>query len=188
MASGVDVNSSVTFHFNMDEKRAVAMLYGVLQATSPAGLTLFFDSVYIKYLQARAEARFDNEGDSAVGGPWAQLAASTIAIRKDLGFGPGPINVRTGQLRAWATDDEAAYFPGASSLRVRYPARPPRGKLREKVKTAQWGARARGGRDRVPARPVVGMDGQDVVFFLGSYGKWLDEFIRHPLPLVDLGV
>lgn len=127
-------------------------------------------------VQRSTEARFASEGDEAVG-KWQPLARSTIGIRESLGFGPGPINVRTGEMKESVTD--AAHFgikgTTPTSVRLQYPSTSARGELHEKLMTAQLGKDADDESGGTPARPVLSFTNDDLEQLLLRTSAWLVE-------------
>lgn len=105
---------------------------------------------------AQVADRFADEGDSSTGA-WASLAPSTQRVREWLAGAHGyniwadtPINVRTGQMKAWATSSGAG-APAAGGWLYLYPGQAPTGPLEKKVNTAQNGT----DKPRTPARPIL---------------------------------
>lgn len=125
-------------------------------------------------VQQSTEARFTGEGDQAVG-KWEPLAKSTIDQRLKMGFGRGPINVRTGEMKDSVTD--AAFF-GISRVsqgfvQLRYPEVPPGGELLTKVKTAQGGKTKDG--MVTPPRPILSFTQGDLEQLLLRTAGWLTQ-------------
>lgn len=125
-------------------------------------------------VQSSTATRFANEGDAAVGA-WEPLSEYTKERRLKMGFGSGPINVRTGEMRESVTD--AAYFgvtaAGAGSARVTYPEVPPGGELANKIRTAQSGKDEDG--NVTPPRPILSFTEGDAEQLLVRMAAWLTE-------------
>lgn len=150
------------------------MLNHLDSAMSPVGLAAFLHGSVEPYIRERAQNRFASEGDD-VSGKWAPLQQTTIEFRESGGFGPRPINRRTGELEAYITQSDAgiASAPGLSVLT--YPKDPPKTPaLQQKVQTAQAG---RSVPSTVP-RPVLGLNERDLgavmvqlAFFIQGWGR-----------------
>lgn len=158
-----------------DSKYVEKMIDHLDQKLGPQGLTSFLAMSVFPYLLNRAQQRFQNEGDDAVG-KWAPLAPATEVIRQTMGYGGAhPINVRTGELERYITQGSVTSSVRASGLGafLQHPASPPTGKLKSKLKTAQQGDPSFG--RGVPPRPVLGMNETDLgyimtalAFFVGT--------------------
>lgn len=134
------------------------MLDHLDSALSPVGLATFLHGPVESHLRRRAKERFASEGDDA-SGKWAPLQQSTIEFRESGGFGPRPINRRTGELEAYITQSDAdiTSVPGLSTLV--YPKdQPGTSGLRQKVQTAQGGR----SEPRTVARPVLALSENDL--------------------------
>lgn len=155
-------------------KNAQAVLGGLalkLESTILGGAIAQFMTPVV---QQSTEARFSSEGDQAVG-KWEPLAKSTIDQRLEMGFGRGPINVRTGEMKESVTD--AAFF-GISRvsegfLQLRYPEVPPGGELLTKIETAQ-GGKTKDGRV-TPPRPILSFTQGDLEQLLLRTAGWLTQ-------------
>lgn len=124
---------------------------------SPASIAGFLKNFVVGYLQRAAAERFDMEGDEA-SGKWVPLKQSTIRIRAEQGFGAGPINVRTGELREFVTNNQGSIGIDVGAT-LEWPTGLPEGAdLMYKYRVAQTGTMS----GRVPARPVVGMSFRDM--------------------------
>lgn len=131
---------------------------------SPVGMGAFLAGQVTPYLKRRAELRFAGEGDE-MSGPWAPLEPVTVQIRSALGFpGEHPINHRTGALERWVTDSAPGIMLTPVLSTLTYPGSPPVGTMKDKMMTAQTGAR-KSGPHTVP-RPVLGLDATDYVAIL----------------------
>ena len=122
------------------------------------------------YFVNKSQAMFDGEYDPD-GNPWAPLKRVTISRRMRLGFGPKPINVRTGLMKRYITEPRADIIGDASSLSYAFPSRSkPSQELLTRL--SQASGLIRGG----PARRVIGMSEQDTVFVLTSLRNNIMEF------------
>lgn len=106
---------------------------------------------------------FDDEGRP----PWKPLSDVTITMREDAGFDSGPILDRTGtlkkvatQINIWTVTKDEAYVKDLPE-KVRY------GKLH------QEGYEDRG--KKVPARPFIMFQEEDIDQAAEVFGDWLDE-------------
>lgn len=133
---------------------------------SDEGLAAFLGTTMGPYLQQRGQKRFAGQGDD-VSGAWAPLSPATIQIRADGGYGPGPINRRTGELENWVVASGWDAYPITKGATMRFPGKKPTGKLKEKVITAQQGRDGSEGPDnpRTVPRPVLGVNENDLLFF-----------------------
>jgi len=132
------------------------------ETISPAGLTAFLTTFMGPELARRAENRFANEGDDAVGA-WAPLAPSTIGYwRPSQGYPSDPINYRSGELYRWVTQSGWDAVPTGDGAILRFPgSTPSSGTLFKKVQVAQFGMED----PRTPARPVLGLSTADLAIF-----------------------
>lgn len=135
-------------------------------ALNPIGIASFLGAVVDPYLRGRAKERFTVEGDD-VTGAWVPLSTATQTIRASEGYGAAhPINRRTGELERYITqsDNQIQIMPTIGA-ELTLPGSAPIGKLEDKVKVAQQGDPSFG-RSGTPARPVLGMNEQDLAFVL----------------------
>ena len=135
-------------------------------ALNPIAIAGFLGAVVDPYLRKRARARFDSEGDSAVGGGWKPLAEATQTIRESLGYGAAhPINRREDDLLRYVTQEDGSTLIHPFGASLTLPGTAPVGKTGDKFKGAQQGGVTELGRP-YPARPVLGMDESDLIFVL----------------------
>lgn len=139
----------------------------------PAGLIAFLGSTMAPYLARRAGDRFAGEGDD-VTGAWAPLKDSTIRLRAEQGFPAGPINRRTGELENWVTGGSFEAYPTVDGASMRYPRDKPTGELRKKMETAQKGKK----HPSTVARPVLGVNERDLLFFQTALSLAVEGAIR----------
>ena len=140
-----------------------AMLERVDSALSPIGMAEFLGLAIGPWIKARAQDRFDREGDD-VSGKWLPLSDTTVEIRENMGFsGAHPINRRTGELEEYVTQGSIGIINGPGVSTLRYPNKPPATKsLREKMTTAQKGR----SHPNTPPRRVLGLNERDLMHTL----------------------
>jgi hypothetical protein len=154
-----------------EERQVRLRLTALHMAISGYGLSAAISTRFTPYVRDVTAKRFDSEGDS-VSGTWAPLMASTAKIRENTGFPPRhPINVRTGLMRAWASNGS---FSGSlvteSTTKMSYPSSEPTGQLYNKMLMAQKGGKGPSGA-MVPPRPVLGWGPKDL-FALLTIMEW----------------
>lgn len=150
------------------------MLDRIDSALSPVGLAAFLHGSVAPWLEERAEQRFAKQGDDA-SGRWAPLKPITVEIREEEGYGPGPINQRTHELRDYilGVGSDVTAGPGLASLT--FPGKPANTqRLKTKVETAQKGK----ARPATVKRPVLAVNERD----LGQVLTSLAFFIRTGRP------
>lgn len=164
------VQGFVHMEFYGDSTQVEAMLDRIELTTSPIGLANFLHNRVDPYMRERLEARFRLEGDD-VTGPWEPLKQATQDIRSSLGYGAAhPINVRTGELEAYITGSPSGVvYDGIGAVMTMPGSVPQDPELRTKVRTAQ-----RGKVDpRTPARPVMGMNEQDLAVVMTDLALYI---------------
>lgn len=135
------------------------------------GLVTFLQTVVDPFIRNRIDQRFKGEGDDVVG-VWHPLAVATQQIRASYGFPPDhPINVRTSKLRSHlvGTQSDVKAFGIGATLQ-----HPPPGTdaiLNKKIQTAQSGSSS----PSTPARPVIGVNENDLLFITTSLVAWLSQ-------------
>lgn len=140
--------------------REVEMMLDYLQGKlSPAGLGEFMLTRVRPYLKNKAQNRFFNEGDDAVG-QWLPLKASTQLIRVSQGYGQAhPINRRSGELYRFVTENSGMVTSNGATTVFRTPGKQPTGELKKKFTTAQIGDRE----THTLPRPVLGLNEEDLI-------------------------
>lgn len=139
-----------------------AMLAHLQNKLSPPNLGAFLLGQVDPYLRARADARFQSEGDD-VTGKWAPLEQATEMIRASQGFPAAhPINERTGELRDYLANAPSAVSMNVIGTTLTYPGAAPSGELADKMATAQAGRSY----PETVARPVLGMNHNDLTAVL----------------------
>lgn len=124
------------------------------------------------YFVNKSSSMFDTESDP-FNNKWKPLSEATLNWRRSLGFGPRPINYRTGTLRNYVTSSRADIL-GHSDGVVSY-AFPRRAMPSKEVRwrLEQASGLIRGG----PARRVIGMSEADIAATLGIVHRGIVEGI-----------
>lgn len=135
---------------------------------SPAGIAPFLKAL-VNQFQSSARDRFATEG-ADVGG-WEELKESTLRIREELGFPPGPINERTGRLKQYVVENQGEVLYDGIGTQLQWPSPAPGGgtDLAYSYGTAQAGSN----HWRTPARPVVALTFDDVVAINLAFGRFV---------------
>lgn len=164
-----------TLGYFVDDKDVTVALFNLQALLSPVGMSAFLGAQIGPYLSKRAKERFQSEGDD-VTGPWAPLKPATVAIRESIPGvgGEHPINRRTGELENWVVRGGWNAYPTGFGASMEYPKKKPSGELRKKVETAQRGDK----RSNTVARPVVGVNEQDLLFFQAALMAGIEQAIR----------
>jgi hypothetical protein len=155
-----------------DASEAVAVLDALMIRSSPVGLSAFLDTVVDPWVRNRIDQRFNSEGDE-VSGSWDPLAAATQQIRASYGFPPDhPINVRTGMMRNFLVGTPSDVKPNGFGADLQHPP-PGAGSsvMQKKIQTAQSGS----SNPNTVARPVVGLNENDMIFITSSLAAWLTQ-------------
>ena len=148
-------------------------LDGLARVFTPEALSAFLGGPIGEYLAKQAENRFASEGDATVG-KWAPLRPATVQIRIDTNFGGDhPINRRTGELEDWVVGSGWDAYPTGFGASLKFPAKEPTGVLRKKVEIAQVG----GGEYNTVARPVLGLDENDVLYAISALSLEIEEAV-----------
>jgi hypothetical protein len=158
--------------FQGDFSQTYRMIHYLQTVLSPVGFATFLQLHVGPYLQTRAETRFRDEGDDAVG-QWAPLQPATVEIRDRMQVGGDhPINVRTGELEDWITGGNWKINQTALGVTLVFPGAEPRDPgLRQKMETAQVGRAT----PPTVARPVLGMNEQDLAYVITTMAFWIGE-------------
>lgn len=89
----------------IDAHEALRAMERVIAAISVSSLGAFMENEADLVIKERIKSRFSDQGDDA-SGKWAELREATHTFRRDQGFpAERPINIRTGQLRAWLLEN-----------------------------------------------------------------------------------
>lgn len=161
----------LTIEFSGNSEQVQAMLGAMEIALNPANVGEWLATSFAPYLKARASARFTGEGDDVVG-TWPELAAATITERQSLGYGAGPIQIRTGDLEAYIVDNTPDISITQISTKMVYPN--PRDASENSILAYKVGSAQKGNkRTGAPARPVLGINHIDLEYFITTFGMHL---------------
>lgn len=156
-----------------------AELSRLMSRLRSSSLRTFMQDKVRPFINQRTIERFESEGDDA-SGKWEQLQLTTGRIRMFQGFPPlHPINVRTGQLRAFVTTSSRVSNVGRYGASATFPGKLPSGELRHKLEIAQMGGRGRNTHSRqgpnraAPPRPVLALGFVDQQFVGYSLLDWI---------------
>lgn len=165
----------------VDSKEVTELLYKLERRTTAASLRMFLRAFVWPHLQQRIVRRFANEGDEAVG-QWAQLAEATARIRRVRGFsayqGYHPINVRTGQMKSFATSSHRVSTVGTGGAALHLPGAGMSAIIRRKIQVAQVGgsgqsSRRPGPNRPAPPRPIYALDQVDESIIGNGLLDWI---------------
>lgn len=156
--------------FDVEAVKAEAMLDRLAGLLSPVMLATFLGGPVVEHFQDKFNRFFNQQGTDAA--PWQPLSEVTIADREAQGFGPGPINERTGELRAFVTDSPGTIRVLETLAVLTFPGPTPNGELGKKVRTAQQGGSFKG--HSVPARPVMDADESDMLYVMSALAFFLE--------------
>lgn len=135
----------------------------------PTSLGAWLENVVNRQLQDRAKNRFTKEGDD-VTGKWAPLTDATQDIRASLNYGPAhPINVRTGELKAFIEGNPGRITYDELGTTLTIPGDQPTGALNDKFMGAQQGE------GRAPARPVLSLNSKDMAAAVTALEAYIRE-------------
>jgi hypothetical protein len=148
-------------------QRVDRMLRQMQFSTSPTSIAAFLGGTVLPRLQRRAKARFDTQGDDAVGGTWEPLSAATLEIKANLGFRDKKINQRTGHLMDSIVTARPVLGHNGYGTTLDFPGNFDRPDLF--LRNMQAAGELAG-----PARPVVGVELEsDVAHMLSSLQAWV---------------
>lgn len=169
------MSADVLVDIQVHEDDVMRMLNNAELYFSPLGMMGLLTSTVSPYVRQRIRNRFEQMGDD-VTGPWLPLAPATQEIRQNSNLpiaGDRPINRRTDAMYDYLTSSPDSVFPlGSSGAQLTYPGNLPSNPwTAEKVKTAQAGKV----KPNTPARPVLGLGIQDLVFVISSIGVGLSR-------------
>jgi len=162
---------TMTVDFGVQADDAEKLFLKLENLLSPEMLAVFMAGPVVQHFQQRFNEFFEDQGTPS--GAWQPLSEVTIADRVEQGFGPGPINERTGQLRDFITDSPGEVRVLATLAVLTYPGPLPSGELGRKVKTAQQGGTFSG--HSVPARPVMEIDETDMLFTMSALNFYIER-------------
>lgn len=163
---------SGAYEIIVDTTEVAGMLDALAVGLSAPSLELFLREDVSRYFEEDISGRFEAEGD-AKSGEWAPLSEATIEIRNALGFGEGPINVRTGELKEHVTEDRE-FFAGVEWTEMQIPGQTQDAVIAQKLSTAQRGSNSNPIPQfgPTPARPVLAADEADLM-------KVMEMFVVH---------
>jgi hypothetical protein len=165
--------TSFFVHIETDASRVESVMNALDDRLNPIGLSAFLQTVVDPFIRNRVDQRFASEGDD-VSGNWHPLTQATQQIRAAYGYPPShPINKRTGKLHAQLVK-QSDVKPTGMGATLEHPAP---GSLdpitAKKLKTAQMGST----NPKTPARPVLGVNENDLLFVTSSLAAWLTQDI-----------
>ena len=152
----------------VDIKRPTLRIKAYQERIDGAALAGFMQGFAAPLLQDRARARFANEGDDA-SGKWKPLAESTIARKEKAGYVPIKINERTGKMREWVENAVGRITAVKYAAVIEWPGTPANRTTGKKLKVAQVGLKD----PFTWARPVVAIDGDDLLTILVAMENWI---------------
>ena len=159
-----------SIEFDLEDDNVIQNLKYLTERVGPQ-LEQFMQDDLAEYLRNRAQSRFANEGDDAVGA-WAPLKPATETRRSAKGYSPAhPINVRSGDLKSYITGNNGTVTGGLADWLLTWPDAPPSGELDEKTRTAQMGKIF----PSTVARPVIGLGQTDVRDIEDALEKFITE-------------
>lgn len=165
MATGFEVT------FEVDRQHLDLVLGSLAAKLSPPGLASFLDMIVDPFIRERINQRFAMEGDD-VSGAWHPLSAATQHIRASYGFPAAhPINVRTGELRDWLVNTPSDIKVSGFTAEANHPPPTTDSVMNTKLVTAQSGK----AHPKTPARPVIGLDENDLLFVTSSLVAYISE-------------
>lgn len=160
-----------------DASSVERLLRAGMVAVSPASMMGWLAGPMTEGIQQRANERFLAQGDETTG-PWEPLRDTTLMFRDAQGFGPAPINVRTGELERYITDSPGGVISTGQGATLVYPGDAPDNKyLTRKVVTAQQGWPGGANKASTPARPVLALGMPDMEYALVSLAGWIQTSI-----------
>lgn len=160
--------AEVILETKVDNKRPTLHFRALQKRVEGAGLAAFMQGFAAPLLQDRARARFAEEGDDA-SGKWKPLVDATIARREKKGQVPIKINDRTGLMRKWVENAPGKIVAVKASAALEWPGTPDNRTTGKKLKVAQTGLSD----PYTPPRPVVAIDGGDMLTILVALESWV---------------
>jgi hypothetical protein len=174
VASSRPTHGDLSLHVEGDTRAVDQMLADFSRALQPDDLARWMTDDVYHLMVLRTSNRFDSEGDD-VSGPWASLTPYTQAQRRRGGFGAAhPINVRTGAMKDHLLHRVPDVMPNTLGATMWFPARGGSAKNLRKVRIAQDGDP----KSRTPARPVLGVNPNDLELVLKSAADHLARYQR----------
>jgi hypothetical protein len=156
---------TVNMVFRSDDAAAMYLIMHLASRLSNAGLRLFLSGHVLPHLREEIEESFATETDPE-DESWLSLAEATITIRESKGYGSGPINQRTGELKNFIMRNSfLGEIGGAFVLQI--PGQNASGELGHKMQVAA------GADPKFSARPILGLTENDLAFVVGSMNTWI---------------
>lgn len=151
----------------VDTKDAESVINRINDWLNEPHLSDMTRDLFSDVMKEEAEHQFNVGGDPS----WQPLKTATIVRRIAMGFGAGPINVRTGAMEKHVTQSTAHGGPTTDGAEFSWPDSA-HGELYMKL------LRAQGWDKRVPARPVINADDSEVDEFITRAFNDLEAFVR----------
>jgi hypothetical protein len=156
-------------HFDVDQAMAGAFIAELNRRVQPASLAAFVHHTVGPFIRRRIDQRFLGEGDD-VTGRWHPLTMATQMIRAQKGYPPDhPINRRTNLMHNFLVSDPGQTRISGPLIEFTHPQPTGDGLMNQKIETAQAGRR----RPFTPARPVVGLNTNDMLFVTSELAAYL---------------
>lgn len=157
--------------FETDSSGAQAVFEALNERLESDALVDFMRKEIEPYIKLRIEGRFAAEGDD-VTGQWHPLTVATKLIRARNGFPPDhPINVRTGKMKDYLVHSPSDIKIQGPEVELTHPGPTGDRELQDKIRTAQEGKT----KPRTPARPVLGLNENDLLFITSELAAYLTE-------------
>lgn len=154
-----------------DTTEAAAVILQLQTRLSPAGLATFLQGIVDPFIRNRIQGRFTSEGDD-VSGAWHPLEQATQQIRAAYGYPPDhPINVRTGEMQDFLVNTQSDVVMTGIGAELMHPPLTASAALSQKIATAQGGRAS----PSTPARPVIGVNENDVLFITSELVVYITE-------------
>lgn len=169
-SGGSGGNAGFQVYFDVLPGNADEMIAKLEMMLGPAMLGTFLAGPVVEHFQDKFTRYFETE--SSASGAWVPLSEVTIRDRVEQGFGPGPINDRTGELRGFVTESPGNVRVLETLAVLTFPGPVPTGELGRKVKTAQAGGTFQG--HDVPARPVIDADESDLLYIMSALSFFIE--------------
>jgi hypothetical protein len=162
------VTGFVSIEMQGNDLEVLAMIAAVEKALDPVSVGEWLLTEFDPFLSQRAAYRFAEQGDDA-SGSWPELADYTVYDRINLGYGAGPIQVRTQDLEDYITETPGDIFITQAGARMVFPGSgaTQANKLKYKVGSAQKGNVRTG----APPRPVLAANEVDLEYFLTQFSE-----------------
>lgn len=155
--------------FETDANSATGVFDTLDARMQDTGLIEFMEDHVDPYLRRRIANRFLAEGDD-VSGHWHPLTRATELIRARQGFPPQhPINVRTRQMKDFLISTPSQVRSSGPEVILTHPPPIASGEINRKIATAQGGK----ANPPTPARPVIGVNENDLLYITSSLTAYL---------------